>query len=141
MLEKKFENSKYLAGTERAQLAKELSMTESQVKVGKIFLENNKKIFFYSRPAIKFSKSSPSPTVFPLFFPCLSSFFFVSSIFHQFHILPTRLKTYYLPISWLTKREFLALLAKCGIGEILITLLSFFSFYLKQLKIHYFIAR
>ncbi|KAL7079095.1 hypothetical protein ACQ4LE_001215 [Meloidogyne hapla] len=33
MLEKKFENSKYLAGTERAQLAKELSMTESQVKV------------------------------------------------------------------------------------------------------------
>nr|CAD2170945.1 unnamed protein product [Meloidogyne enterolobii] len=33
MLEKKFEKSKYLAGTERAQLAKELSMTESQVKV------------------------------------------------------------------------------------------------------------
>uniref|UniRef100_A0A915NNE8 Homeobox domain-containing protein n=1 Tax=Meloidogyne floridensis TaxID=298350 RepID=A0A915NNE8_9BILA len=34
MLEKKFENSKYLAGTERAQLAKELSMTESQVRPG-----------------------------------------------------------------------------------------------------------
>ncbi|KAF7637989.1 Homeobox domain-containing protein, partial [Meloidogyne graminicola] len=33
MLEKKFEQSKYLAGTDRAQLAKELSMTESQVKV------------------------------------------------------------------------------------------------------------
>lgn len=35
MLEKKFEQTKYLAGTDRAQLAKELAMTESQVKVGK----------------------------------------------------------------------------------------------------------
>ncbi|KAI6195744.1 Homeobox domain-containing protein [Aphelenchoides besseyi] len=33
MLEKKFETTKYLAGTERAQLAQQLSMTESQVKV------------------------------------------------------------------------------------------------------------
>ncbi|KAI6170032.1 Homeobox domain-containing protein [Aphelenchoides besseyi] len=33
MLEKKFETTKYLAGTERAQLAQQLNMTESQVKV------------------------------------------------------------------------------------------------------------
>uniref|UniRef100_A0A915Q7N1 Homeobox domain-containing protein n=1 Tax=Setaria digitata TaxID=48799 RepID=A0A915Q7N1_9BILA len=34
MLEKKFEQTKYLAGSDRAQLAQELSMSESQVKVG-----------------------------------------------------------------------------------------------------------
>ncbi|KAI1715210.1 homeobox domain-containing protein [Ditylenchus destructor] len=34
MLEKKFEKTKYLAGSDRGQLAAELSMTESQVKVG-----------------------------------------------------------------------------------------------------------
>uniref|UniRef100_A0A1I8A6U3 Homeobox domain-containing protein n=1 Tax=Steinernema glaseri TaxID=37863 RepID=A0A1I8A6U3_9BILA len=33
MLEKKFEQTKYLAGSDRAQLAQELNMTESQVKV------------------------------------------------------------------------------------------------------------
>ncbi|VDN59949.1 unnamed protein product [Dracunculus medinensis] len=33
MLEKKFEQTKYLAGTDRAQLAQELNMSESQVKV------------------------------------------------------------------------------------------------------------
>ncbi|XGW07997.1 hypothetical protein V3C99_010821 [Haemonchus contortus] len=33
MLEKKFEQTKYLAGSDRAQLAQELSMSESQVKV------------------------------------------------------------------------------------------------------------
>ncbi|GMS86740.1 hypothetical protein PENTCL1PPCAC_8915 [Pristionchus entomophagus] len=33
MLEKKFEQTKYLAGSDRAQLANELSMSESQVKV------------------------------------------------------------------------------------------------------------
>ena len=33
MLEKKFEQTKYLAGSDRAQLAKELNMSESQVKV------------------------------------------------------------------------------------------------------------
>jgi hypothetical protein len=33
MLEKKFEVTKYLAGNDRAQLAKELAMTESEVKV------------------------------------------------------------------------------------------------------------
>uniref|UniRef100_A0A915DST1 Homeobox domain-containing protein n=1 Tax=Ditylenchus dipsaci TaxID=166011 RepID=A0A915DST1_9BILA len=33
MLEKKFEQTKYLAGADRAQLAQELSMSESQVKV------------------------------------------------------------------------------------------------------------
>ncbi|KAI6243050.1 hypothetical protein M3Y99_00153500 [Aphelenchoides fujianensis] len=33
MLERKFETTKYLAGTERAQLAQQLHMTESQVKV------------------------------------------------------------------------------------------------------------
>ncbi|KAI6234162.1 hypothetical protein M3Y99_00831800 [Aphelenchoides fujianensis] len=32
MLERKFETTKYLAGTERAQLAQQLHMTESQVK-------------------------------------------------------------------------------------------------------------
>ncbi|EJW80430.1 hypothetical protein WUBG_08661, partial [Wuchereria bancrofti] len=32
MLEKKFEQTKYLAGSDRAQLAQELSMSESQVK-------------------------------------------------------------------------------------------------------------
>uniref|UniRef100_F1LF03 Homeobox protein Nkx-6.3 n=1 Tax=Ascaris suum TaxID=6253 RepID=F1LF03_ASCSU len=33
MLEKKFEQTKYLAGSDRAQLAQELNMSESQVKV------------------------------------------------------------------------------------------------------------
>ncbi|KJH50785.1 homeobox domain protein [Dictyocaulus viviparus] len=33
MLEKKFEQTKYLAGSDRAQLAQELSMSESQVKL------------------------------------------------------------------------------------------------------------
>lgn len=33
MLEKKFEKTKYLAGSDRAQLAQELNMSESQVKV------------------------------------------------------------------------------------------------------------
>ncbi|CAK5080534.1 unnamed protein product [Meloidogyne enterolobii] len=126
MLEKKFENSKYLAGTERAQLAKELSMTESQVKVGNFFWKITKKYFFNSRPTIKFPKSSPSTTVFPLFFPCLSSLFFVSSIFHQFHILPTSVKIDVLPQSLLTKCVLLPFLVKCGIGEIwLLTLLRF----------------
>lgn len=36
MLEKKFEQTKYLAGTDRAQLAQELNMSESQVKVSHI---------------------------------------------------------------------------------------------------------
>jgi hypothetical protein len=36
MLEKKFEKTKYLAGSDRAQLAQELNMSESQVKVGYI---------------------------------------------------------------------------------------------------------
>ena len=43
MLEKRFEQTKYLAGADRAQLAQELNMTESQVKVnilGQIFVEN-----------------------------------------------------------------------------------------------------
>jgi hypothetical protein len=35
MLEKKFEQTKYLAGSDRAQLAQELNMSESQVKVSK----------------------------------------------------------------------------------------------------------
>lgn len=35
MLEKKFEQTKYLAGSDRAQLAQELSMSESQVKVSR----------------------------------------------------------------------------------------------------------
>ncbi len=33
LLEKKFEQTKYLAGSDRAQLAQELQMSESQVKV------------------------------------------------------------------------------------------------------------
>nr|CDP92148.1 BMA-COG-1, isoform a [Brugia malayi] len=37
MLEKKFEQTKYLAGSDRAQLAQELSMSESQVKVRLFF--------------------------------------------------------------------------------------------------------
>jgi hypothetical protein len=36
-LEKMFENTKYLAGTERSRLACQLSMSEAQVKVKKIF--------------------------------------------------------------------------------------------------------
>ncbi|KAJ1351106.1 hypothetical protein KIN20_007057 [Parelaphostrongylus tenuis] len=35
MLEKKFEQTKYLAGSDRAQLAQELSMSESQVKLAR----------------------------------------------------------------------------------------------------------
>ncbi|VDN03281.1 unnamed protein product [Thelazia callipaeda] len=38
MLEKKFEQTKYLAGSDRAQLAQELSMSESQVKVSCFFM-------------------------------------------------------------------------------------------------------
>ncbi|VDD91431.1 unnamed protein product [Enterobius vermicularis] len=37
MLEKKFEQTKYLAGSDRAQLAQELNMSESQVKVLVLF--------------------------------------------------------------------------------------------------------
>jgi hypothetical protein len=37
MLEKKFEITKYLAGSDRAQLAQELNMSESQVKVSLAF--------------------------------------------------------------------------------------------------------
>lgn len=36
-LEKMFENTKYLAGTERSRLASQLAMSEAQVKVMKIF--------------------------------------------------------------------------------------------------------
>ncbi|VDM49711.1 unnamed protein product [Toxocara canis] len=36
MLEKKFEQTKYLAGSDRAQLAQELNMSESQVKVSEL---------------------------------------------------------------------------------------------------------
>lgn len=44
MLEKKFEQTKYLAGTDRAQLAQELNMSESQVKVRISFFS----YFFFS---------------------------------------------------------------------------------------------
>jgi len=37
-LEKTFEQSKYLAGPERAKLAYSLAMTESQVKVNRFFI-------------------------------------------------------------------------------------------------------
>lgn len=36
-LEEKFEQTKYLAGSDRAQLAQELGMSESQVKVSFLF--------------------------------------------------------------------------------------------------------
>lgn len=45
MLEKKFELTKYLAGSDRAQLAQELKMTESQVKV--CFFKNCFLLIFY----------------------------------------------------------------------------------------------
>ena len=47
MLEKTFEQTKYLAGPERARLAYALGMSESQVKVGYIWENNKKKAIIY----------------------------------------------------------------------------------------------
>lgn len=46
-LEKMFENTKYLAGTERSRLASQLSMSEAQVKVNEIFLFKTKLKFLF----------------------------------------------------------------------------------------------
>ncbi len=43
-LEKMFENTKYLAGTERSRLASQLAMSEAQVKVRYDFLFSTRKI-------------------------------------------------------------------------------------------------
>jgi hypothetical protein len=43
-LEKMFENTKYLAGTERSRLASQLAMSEAQVKVRYDFLLSTRKI-------------------------------------------------------------------------------------------------
>lgn len=51
-LEKTFEQTKYLAGPERARLAYSLGMTESQVKV-KTHKQNNKTLFWYLRQILK----------------------------------------------------------------------------------------
>lgn len=47
-LEKTFEQTKYLAGPERAKLAYALGMTESQVKVSAFILCNWKMYFWYT---------------------------------------------------------------------------------------------
>lgn len=62
-LEKTFEQTKYLAGPERAKLAIALGMTESQVKVNIFFLKKH-----YQLLKSLFSSQFPSSQISHLFF-------------------------------------------------------------------------
>ena len=53
-LEKMFENTKYLAGTERSRLASQLSMSEAQVKVSNIRMCILHMPFCFSSPQVWF---------------------------------------------------------------------------------------